>query len=163
MQLLPENGLITKERNSMADATTPKHGRLESLRQLSDYEVARDSPDVCGWEICSHEGVTIGTVSDLLVDRRDMKARYLVAHVDRPSREIGASGDILIPVERAQVDERHHRVRTPLVAGRVSAMPRYAGGVPEDAYDSRFGGYEHPDWKPRKTVQRPSGEERRIT
>jgi uncharacterized protein (TIGR02271 family) len=117
--------------------------RMMPLSELSDYDVADDSDDVRGWDAVTRDDREFGDVDDLIVDLGTMKARYLVIDVHDGDKTI--AGDrmshrsILIPVERAQIDEPGHRVRVDAAASTLSTLPAYDATKIDDAYDERFG------------------------
>jgi len=74
----------------MDDATTPPDNLdaadpktpLVPLRRLPHYRVAAGDPDVRGWEVLGSDSRKVGEVDDLLVDRHEMRARYLDVSLD---------------------------------------------------------------------------------
>ena len=65
---------------------------MSRLSQRRDLEVASDSPDIRGWDVATLDERTIGTVDDLIVDTRVMKARYMVVDLARTGRCGAADG-----------------------------------------------------------------------
>jgi uncharacterized protein (TIGR02271 family) len=94
--------------------------QLKSLRELGNYEVSREDPDVRGWTVISTDGQRMGTVSDLMVDTNRMKVEYLSVAGDG-----GSGSPMMIPVASAQLDRAQREV---IVAGPMSgASTAYAG------------------------------------
>ncbi|HEX9944891.1 MAG TPA: PRC-barrel domain-containing protein [Thermoanaerobaculia bacterium] len=56
--------------------------QIAPLKELKDYKVASDDPDVRGWNVIGRDGRTIGEVNDLLVDTAAMRVRYLDVELD---------------------------------------------------------------------------------
>lgn len=97
---------------------------LHPISSLRGYRVARGEPDVTGWTVVTRGGAEAGTVSDLLVDTRAMKVRYLV---------VGGTDDgaaRLLPVGFLHIDTEGQRVRTSaLVAEDIARLPAYEPGT----------------------------------
>jgi len=66
-----------------AGTATMTAPQVVPLKELKDYKVAKDDPDVRGWEVIARDGRTIGKVNDLLVDTAAMRVRYLDVELDR--------------------------------------------------------------------------------
>lgn len=105
---------------------------MERLSNISDFEVADDSPDVRGWDVASSDGRTIGKVDDLIVDTAAMKARYLLIDLKKDA-VTSAAGDsdrhVLVPLGRARVEESDKRVRLDVASTGLSTLPRFSGTV----------------------------------
>lgn len=56
--------------------------QIAPLKELKDYKVAKEDPDVRGWNVIGRDGRTIGEVNDLLVDTAAMRVRYLDVELD---------------------------------------------------------------------------------
>lgn len=54
-----------------------KHNKLEYLRDLSDYKMADDDPDVRGWDVYDAHDKKVGKVTGLLASREREKIVYL--------------------------------------------------------------------------------------
>ncbi|HEV8580519.1 MAG TPA: PRC-barrel domain-containing protein [Thermoanaerobaculia bacterium] len=61
----------------------PGVSQIAPLRELKDYKVAHDDPDVRGWNVIGRDGRTIGEINDLLVDTGEMRVCYLDVELDR--------------------------------------------------------------------------------
>jgi hypothetical protein len=57
--------------------------QIAPLKELKDYKVAKEDPDVRGWKVLGRDGRTVGEVHDLLVDTGAMRVRYLDVELDR--------------------------------------------------------------------------------
>ena len=65
----------------MADSRT--HNRkLHYLKDLKDYKMAKNDPDVRGWEVHDSNHQSVGTVSGLVVDVTREKVRYIDVAID---------------------------------------------------------------------------------
>jgi sporulation protein YlmC with PRC-barrel domain len=88
--------------------TVVDEDQLVPLKDLGDYRVAPGSPDIRGWDVYGSDGQKIGTVRDLIVDARALKARYLMVGLKHSlfSRE----RHVVVPIGRASLDHRGHYV-----------------------------------------------------
>jgi photosynthetic reaction center H subunit len=113
--------------------------QIAPLKELKDYKVASDDPDVRGWNVLARDGRPIGEVHDLLVDTAAMRVRYLDVELDRDllasvppvpgTAHHGALMEhrhVLVPIGTAQLDEDHDQVRIEsLDSGDVAVLPAY--------------------------------------
>src|SRR5690606_3810910 len=65
----------------MADSNA-HNKKLHYLKDLKDYKVAKNEPDVRGWEVHDATHTKVGKVSGLIVDLGREKVRYLDVEVD---------------------------------------------------------------------------------
>ena len=135
--------------------------RLQRLRDLADYEVADDQPDIRGWTARTVDGTAIGEVDDLVVDVATLRVRYLdvrlapqfhdptrtaavgeairqaagePADVRRPD---AGEGHTLIPVGAVRLDdERDEVVVERLSSEEILGLPRYGGLALTDQYEA---------------------------
>lgn len=113
----------------MAKNKSTKHRKLSYLKDLSDYKMAKDDPDVRGWDVLDANNDRIGEVTGLLVDPAKERVMYLdvdvrdelIAEDHDPfdAHHAGGiheyqdkKGDIhmIIPVGVAHVDREHKTV-----------------------------------------------------
>lgn len=132
-----------------------KHGTLEhrtidtsNLKLLSrtdDFKVAKDSPDVRGWDVIGSDGKRVGKVEHLLIDPAARLVRYLGVDLDRslaPGRTRGdRSGDhVLVPVDTARLSRDHRdRLYIPESSTQLSDLPVYD----QDSIQKHLGSTEH--------------------
>ncbi len=65
----------------MADSKS--HNRkLNYLKDLKDYKIAKNDPDVRGWEVHDSNHQSVGTVSGLVIDVAREKVRYIDVEID---------------------------------------------------------------------------------
>ena len=64
----------------MADSNS--HKKLHYLKDLKDYRIVKDEPDIRGWEVHDASHFTVGTVSGLIVDVTREKVRYIDVDMD---------------------------------------------------------------------------------
>lgn len=78
--------------------------RLVPIDALPSGRPLEGKPDVHGWEVVSADGSRVGQVTDLVVDTRAMKVRYLdITLDDELAREIAHEPHILVPVGDARM------------------------------------------------------------
>ena len=100
---------------------------LRRLRDLTEFEVADDNPDVRGWAVRGADGRQFGQVAELIVDVDALKVRYLDIELDESLRINERDRHILLPVGVAALDEEADNVFVPsLTAQSVLEYPPYA-------------------------------------
>ncbi|TYC09586.1 photosystem reaction center subunit H [Bizionia gelidisalsuginis] len=62
--------------------STDKEKKLFYLEELSNYKIADSDKDVRGWEVKGKEGLVIGKVDNLLVNKTKERVVYLDVEVD---------------------------------------------------------------------------------
>ena len=132
---------------------------LVPLKQLGDYEVADDSADVRGWPVHSADDRRIGMVDDLLVDTRDLKARYLMIDREHVEPDAGPGRmQLIFPVSTAVVEYNQRKVRVAITSAQVDMLPPYSGsGSIRPGYPESFGRntmFEPPDTSAEKLNER---------
>lgn len=99
---------------------------LHRLRDLTEFEVADDNPDVRGWTVRGGDGQALGIVYELIVEPVAMKVRYLDVELDARFRMNGYVTRILLPVGVASLDTDGDNVFVPaLTAESVLNYPPY--------------------------------------
>lgn len=122
-----------------------KNRRLHYLDDLKDYKMAKDDPDVRGWDVRDANSEKVGTVSGLLVDPKMERVVYLdvdvrddiisdehdpfdTKHQDGVHEYQDKKGDIhmIIPVGVAHVDKEHKSVVSDGIdTGSLRNFPSY--------------------------------------
>ena len=75
----------------------------------TEFDIAKDDPDVRNWTVATRDGRSLGTVDDLIVDTSARKVRYL--EVDAKSDVKGSAHEsAYLPVEDVDLDLRNRRV-----------------------------------------------------
>ena len=99
---------------------------LRRLRDLTDFEVADNNPDVRGWTVRGNDGQALGTVFELIVDVDALKVRYLDVELDGRFHINEHENHILLPIGAASLDEDGDNVFVPaLNADSVLSYPPY--------------------------------------
>lgn len=102
---------------------------LFRLGELDDWKVADEDPDVRGWNVVDRNGLKLGTVEELIVDRDREKVRYLDI---APGRDRVKEDDhVLIPIGLARVDEVNNKkvVINEIDSEAIASFPAYKGEV----------------------------------
>ena len=86
---------------------------LRRLRDLTDFEVADDNPDVRGWTVRGSDGLALGAVHELIVDPGALKVRYLDVELDGRFHINEHENHILLPIGAASLDEEGDNVFVP--------------------------------------------------
>ena len=120
---------------------------LRRLRDLTDFEVAADNPDVRGWTVRGRDGQALGTVFELIVDPEALKVRYLDVELDARFQPSEYANHILLPIGVASLDTEGDNVFVPaLDAQSVRDYPPYTEIQVTRAYEEamlRALGLEH--------------------
>lgn len=99
---------------------------LRRLRDLTDFEVADDNPDVRGWAVRGSDGQPLGVVHELIVDPEALKVRYLDIELDSRFHINEHENRILLPIGVASLDADGDNVFVPaLNAESVLSYPPY--------------------------------------
>lgn len=113
-----------------ADKSGRDNPNLFALKDLDDYKVASDDPDVRGWDVISGDNENIGKVDELIVDTKRMKVRYLVVDVvDKFSKTDNADHYMLIPIGAARLHEKSNDVVVSnITTDNFTNYPPYSSG-----------------------------------
>ncbi|NVO31434.1 PRC-barrel domain-containing protein [Hymenobacter lapidiphilus] len=99
---------------------------LRRLRDLTEFEVADDNPDVRGWAVRGADGRQFGQVFELIVDVDALKVRYLDLQLDDSLGLDARDNHILLPIGVAALDEEADNVFVPsLTYDSVVQYPPY--------------------------------------
>ena len=100
------------------------NNRLVELRG-SGFEIAKDEPDIRGWEVKDNRGRMFGTVQELLFDKESLKVRYLI--LDLKSNILNLkSRKVPIPIGLAILDADQDDVILPdVTAVHLTELPDY--------------------------------------
>src|SRR4051812_3498848 len=104
--------------------------RDQGLISLDDggWEVAEGEPDVRGWDVVTADQRKIGEVDDLLADPTAMKVRYLTIELeDDVVSTVQAERTIRVPIARARLQEREHKVVLDVAATDLESITTTTG------------------------------------
>ncbi|MFW5972972.1 MAG: PRC-barrel domain-containing protein [Bacteroidota bacterium] len=102
---------------------------LVTLKELKKFKVAEGDVDIRGWRVTSSDGVNVGVVAELIVDREAMKVRYIDVHLNRDIFDREVDRHVLLPVGLARVAADQERVRLDnTTISDVLRLPPYAPG-----------------------------------
>lgn len=105
-----------------------RNAALIKLRELEGYTVADDDPDVRGWKVISKNGNEVGVIDELIVDRNEMKVRYLDIDLNDNFLDDGRDRHLLLPIGVAEIDEYDDMVFVPGIdRSLVSKIPAFTG------------------------------------
>ncbi|HZH71204.1 MAG TPA: hypothetical protein VFD91_01825 [Mariniphaga sp.] len=65
----------------MADSKS-QNKKLHYLKDLKDYRIVKDEPDIRGWDVHDANQQSVGTVSGLIIDVSLEKVRYIDVDID---------------------------------------------------------------------------------
>lgn len=80
---------------------TTSHERLTPLASLDDWQLEHSRQDIRGWPIRDRQGVAIGTVDDMLVDREHERVAAVTL-----------SDGSTVPVERLSICDHHVELKS---------------------------------------------------
>lgn len=86
---------------------------LIKLRDFDRHVVAKEDPDVRGWNIVDKAGSIIGKIDELLVDPKAKKVRYMDVNLDSSFTMRDHEVHVLVPIGMAKV----HPEKDEVVAG----------------------------------------------
>lgn len=112
---------------------------LTRLSDLSGYEVADGDPDPRGWEVVTQDGIRVGRVEDLIIDREAERARYLDVRLDKPG---AVDRHVLVPTDAVQIgrdDREQHRVEVAATMDYFGAAPAYTGLPLTETQEAEYG------------------------
>lgn len=102
--------------------------KLFRLKDLKEYKVAKDEPDIRGWEVVGEDQSVLGVVYDLIIDPELMKVRYLQAKLDKDLSVSKGDRFILVPIGRAHLRRDEHKVTVrSLDRSNIRFYPVYRG------------------------------------
>jgi photosynthetic reaction center H subunit len=102
---------------------------LVTLKELKNFKVADGDADVRGWRVTSADGVKVGKVDELVVDREAMKVRYLDIHLNKDIFDREVDRHLLVPVGIARVNRDNDRVMLDnTTVSDLLRVPPYAPG-----------------------------------
>src|SRR3954452_9551470 len=107
-------------RNDDVRATGATLAQIAPLKELKDYKVASDDPDVRGWKVLGRDGRKIGDVHDLLGDTAAMGVRYLAVEL---GRSLLAGPPPVAGVADAGSLMEHELLLVPIVTARLEDDP----------------------------------------
>ena len=99
--------------------------RLQELRG-SGYEIAKNQPDIRGWEVRDSVGQLIGKVSELIFDSVAHKVRYMVVNIGDSKVLQLEKRTVLVPIGLAVLQPQDDDVILEGVTPfQLRALPRY--------------------------------------
>jgi photosynthetic reaction center H subunit len=100
-------------RSDTPDRTFYGDNRVVPLRVLDGYEVSSRDSDPRGMSVVAADGETVGTVTDLWIDRSEPQVYFLEVQRLEPG-----SGTVMVPFSFASVDRRRGRIKVDALYGQ---------------------------------------------
>ena len=120
---------------------TPGEAVAVPLRDARDFKLPKGAPDVRKWNVFGADGERLGVVSEMLVDPRAMKIRYLDVDLSDDLYLLKDDRHVLIPLEDVELRERGGDVWVQRLSAReVAALPAYTGGGVDRELDETITG-----------------------
>ena len=114
------------DRTTRSDrAATDADGALVHTHDLHDFKIPDGAPDPRGWDVRTADGQKLGKVSDLLVDTRTSRVRYIEVEVDKDAAKRGGRDWALIPIGAARLDDGRDDVVVEFSTADVAGIPAY--------------------------------------
>lgn len=115
-------------RDDLPDLTVSGRPKVVPMRVTDDFMVEPNDPDPRGLDVIAADGIKVGTVKDLWVDRSEPRILYFeVALTDAPGPEMEAPGRInpLLPYGFARVKFGKGQIRvSSIMAEHFQQVPR---------------------------------------
>ena len=101
------------ERPDVVDVTYENEPRIVPIRVAKDFEVAEQDVDPRGLTVYGADGESVGTVSDLWVDRSDFLIRYLEVEMPGTTQAAAEGGEpVTVPGRRVLMPFNVAQIRT---------------------------------------------------
>lgn len=101
---------------------------LFRLRELEDYVVADNEPDVRGWDLVDGEKEKIGVIDEFIVDKDEKKVRYLDVVATRDLSIEGGERHFIVPIGVAKINDQNKNVIVREVDKEtLMSIPHYTG------------------------------------
>lgn len=97
---------------------------LKRLSEMDNVEVAKDDPDIRGWDVTTVDGQDLGEVKDLLVDTRTMKVQAIEVELEGRRFNWSDNRRVVVPVDSLLVNrDEDEVVISGLRKDEVGALP----------------------------------------
>lgn len=115
-------------------------GRIAPLKELDDFDVASDEPDIRGWKVRSSDNREVGKVKELIADTGALKVRYLEVALDRKELNLDDDRRVLVPIGSARLNDDDDVVVIDRPAQDFAALPEYDRKELNRGYEDRLRG-----------------------
>lgn len=125
------------ERENAPELTLDGQPSIVPLRVATDFAIAPGDPDPRGMAVLAGDEQSVGTISDVWVDRSEPQIRFFEAEL------AGGAGRVLIPVTAATIRADRRQIQVPaLMARHFADAPVLANGdVVTKREEDRIAGY----------------------
>ncbi|HOC19747.1 MAG TPA: PRC-barrel domain-containing protein [Vicinamibacterales bacterium] len=97
---------------------------LKRFSEMDNVEVAKDDPDIRGWDVTTSDGQDLGEVKDLLVDTRTMKVHAVEVELEGSRFNWNDNRRVVVPVDSLRVNRDDDEV---VISGmrkdEIAALP----------------------------------------
>jgi photosynthetic reaction center H subunit len=102
---------------------------LVPLSEMKKFKVADEHRDIRGWRVLTSDGIRLGEIKELIVDRDAMKVRYMDVALNKDLFEREVDRRVLIPVGLARLMGDDKRVLLEnTTTSELLRLPPYAPG-----------------------------------
>jgi len=123
-------------------STGDRFGRLVRLEEIKDFDIAKGSRDIRGWNVKTPDGRNIGKVDELIVDADAKRVRYMDVKIDRKALGVADDRHILVPIGAAQLSETGDDVLLDRLPARgLANAPAYSRGPITSEYEASVRDY----------------------
>ena len=99
---------------------------LKRFSEMDNVEVAKDDPDIRGWDVTTADGQELGEIKDLLVDTRTMKVHAVEVELEGSHFDWSDNRRVVVPVDSLRVNRDEDEV---VISGmrkdEIGALPVY--------------------------------------
>ncbi|HET7274656.1 MAG TPA: PRC-barrel domain-containing protein [Longimicrobiaceae bacterium] len=120
------------------NVAAPSDARILPLKDAREFRLAKDAPNLRGWNVFGADGERVGQVTEMLVDPETTKVRYLDVDLADDLFLLKEDRHVLIPTEFVDLRERGKDVWVrQLDAKEVAQLPAYTGGPVDPTMEDR--------------------------
>jgi sporulation protein YlmC with PRC-barrel domain len=108
--------------------------RLYELKELEPSKILGSNPDIRGWDAFTSDGIRLGRIDELLVDKESGRIRYLVIYIDKEFI-YNAGNRILIPIGLASLGINADKVLIDIGRSNFKSYPIFKGEIISREYE----------------------------
>ncbi|MGE5795201.1 MAG: PRC-barrel domain-containing protein [Ignavibacteria bacterium] len=111
--------------------------RLYELKDLESSKVLGNNPDIRGWDVFTLDGIMIGKIDELLVDKESSRIRYVIVKIDKEYR-YNAGNRVLIPIGLASLGINSDKVLIDVDSNSFKSYPIFKGEIISREYEENL-------------------------